>query len=679
MRSFVKALIFSLLLAFVFSSSLHAQGGTKAASPFDRWWMMWGVYGGYGINSLSGNLSAAELPGVIPGNGECGSFQEGSGAGILGGLLFDYRLSSILSGGLRLEYSDRSGQMAYRCVDPAQIRLPDGSLTAAETEHQADIALNALSLHLLLGGRPFAVPLLFSAGPSISFLGGDYRLTEQVVAPTTAEFVSGGQTREYGNGTFAEEEAGPRVGLLASLGYELPVGEAWLLRPEVSVALPLSNDVTLGGVRSTGFRFSLGVVQVFASEPPVEVIPASDPVAVDVQPPPSTISRKPLRATIEVNNGSGWTEGPLVIRRFTAIRTRLVPLLPYVFFDNRLDDLPARYVRISSNTTGQFREANFASHTNLDVYSHVLNIVGSRMRTYPDAELTLTGTAPDVAEGNPSTAMARSRAESIRGYLNSTWGISKERMRIVPRRDPEVPTNPETSEGRAENRRVEMSSNRIEILAPLAFTDTLAPIDKGQARLLLEGENEQVTAWKLEARGNSGIKNVDETGPLPHRYERLLPPLESFVDNDSLIVTMQVLYGDGSIEEPLASTAVVRDITYKPLIGSGEYSLILFDAANDALREEHRRVIDSIAAMLPDDAVVSIYGYTDYLGDSTENQSLSNRRARQVAERFRMKGATVREVQGLGEDTTTFNVLGLPEERMYARRVVIEVRQPDGD
>lgn len=672
----------SLLCSFLSILSLPAQQAPSgsdeepgAKNPPVSGEMLLGLYAGYGLNRLSGNLSSADLPGVIPGSGECGTFQNGSGAGLLAGLLFDYRLAPAFSAGVRLEYSGRSGEMTYRCVDPAEIRLPDGSLTAAETEHSADITLNTVALHLLVGLRPFDFPLLLSFGPSLSFgFGGDYQLTERIVTPATAEFVSGGQEREYGAGTLVENGGTPGAGLLAALGYDLPAGDAWRLRPELSLALPFGDDISVGRITSSGIRFTLGIGRVFVPEATVEPVPVSEPVAVETEAPPA-VSRKPLAAAIQVDNGSGWTDGRMVIRRFTTIRTRLVPLLPYIFFDNRRDELPERYVRIAKNDIDRFGEENLVSHADLDVYSHVLNIVGSRMRAYPDAELTLTGTAPDVAEGTPSERLAQERAESVRDYLNGVWGISNDRMRILSRRDPEVPTNAETAEGRAENRRVELTSNRIEILAPLAFTDTLSPVDKGKARLVLDGETERTTGWNAAVRNASTMRVLNEAAPLPRSLPDFAPALSSFADRDSLTANIEVRYDDGTVENVTAAVPVSRDVTYKPLIAGGQYSLILFDAANADLREEHRRVIDSIAVLLPEDARLSVYGYTDFLGDSTENRALSERRAGQVAERLRQKKGTVEQVQGLGEDTVTFNVLGLPEERMYARRVVIEVRR----
>lgn len=664
--------LLSILLALVCISGTSAQP-VESEKP-----MLIGVYAGYGLNSLTGNLTSGELPGSIPGTGECGSFQEGSGSGLLGGLLFEYRLSSFLSGGLRLEYSNRSGDMTYRCVDPAQARLPDGSLATAETDHVAEISLGTFALHLLVGVRPFQFPLVISAGPSIRFgTGGDYRLTERIVTPRTAEFVTGGQEREYGTGNLAGDGSAVNVGLLGALGYEFPAGDDWRLRPEFSVSIPIGDDLTVGSVRSTGMRLTLALTRAFGSIR--DDVPDVPPVVAEQTPEPLPV-KPPLRARFEVDNGDGWTEGSLVIRRFAPVNTRLIPLLPYVFFDNRQNELPARYTRIDRGSTDGFDEANLVSHSTLDVYSHVLNIVGSRLRRFPDARLTLTASAPDVAEGTPSTTLARGRAESIRDYLHGVWDIPNERMAIVSRHDPEVPTNPETPEGRAENRRVELSSDRFEVLAPLTFVDTLSPVEEARIGVSLQYPDEGVTSWNIGSwrkEDRTASAQSRGTGPLPPRHEFKLPSLRSFADRDTLMVDLRVNVDDSTIRsyDGIFAIPVRRSDTYAAIIASGEYSLIIFDAANAELREEHRRVIDSIAALLPDDATVSIFGYTDFLGDSAENQSLSERRAEQVAERFNRRRAQIDTVRGLGEDTETFNVLGLPEERMYARRVVIKVER----
>ncbi len=640
--------------------------------------MVAGLYAGYGLNMLHGNLSANQLPGVIPGTGECGSFESGDGSGVAFGGLFEYRLTSLLFGSLRVEYSNRSGAMRYSCVDPADTRLPDGSLVTALTDHVGDISIGTLGFYPGVRFQPFDFPLLFSPGAAILLgLGGDYTLTEEIVTPQTAEFVSGGQTREYGTGTLAEDGNGVAFGLYGAVGYQLKAGTDWQLRPEVSLVLPLSDDFALGGIRSTGVRFTLGITRTFRKEEPA-IVPVIPPqvVAEAEEDPPQPLP--PLRVFIETDNGSGWSQSPLIIRRSIPVKTRLLPLLPYIFFDNRSGDLPERYVRLEEQNAEAFSEENLRSHSILDTYSHVLNIVGSRMKEHPEARLTITGTAPDVAEGNPSKNLAGMRAKVVEDYLSKTWGITKDRLKVVLRHDPEVPTNPETPEGRAENRRVELSSEHPNIFAPLIFTDTTETQQIGKFRIVAEGQS--VDSLKsLMATITSVSKGVRLTtlvdrgtpNAMTSKDIQLIPAVFRTAE-DTILVELTPDPDNGRIEEKQLALPVRRDDTYVPVIASGEYSLILFDAATAGLRNAHLQTIDTVVGLLPPLAKVEVFGYTDFLGDSTQNRELSEQRANRVAEQLIGRVHNLHS-HGMGEDTETFKVLGFPEERMYARRVVIRV------
>lgn len=666
--------ITGLLILFLFQAlPIYAQDANQADSGTVT--MRAGVYAGYGLNFLRGSLSASELPGVIPGTGECGIFETGDGSGLALGGIFEYHFSPLLAGALRLEYSDRSGELLYNCVDPADTRLPDGSLVTATTEHIADISLGTLGFFPGVQLRPFDMPLTISPGAAILLgLGGDYSLREEIVTPTTAEFVSGGQVREYGSGSLADGTP-LSFGLFGAIGYELKAGENWMLRPEISAVIPFTDDLATGGIRSTNIRFTLGLTRLFRTEPG----PPAEPTPVAVE---ETLQedRTVFTAILESDNGSGWSRSPLLIRRSIPVNTRLVPLLPYLFFENRSAELPERYMRLEAQSRDLFDEENLRSHSILDTYSHVLNIVGKRMAEHPDASLTITGTAPDVAEGTPSRSLSQQRARVVQNYLLRTWGIGQNRITVVTRYAPEVPTNPETSEGRAENRRVELSSDHPAIFAPLLFRDTIETEEIGKFRLVVQGDSQDsIAALPFEVTttqnsffydGSATRDSIDGT----YGFEFPLIPEVFGEENDTIIMKLNpepksVVFLERELRLP-----VERDETYLPFIASGEYSLILFDAAKSGLREEHLRTLDTVVGLLPPHSRVDVYGYTDYLGDSLENRELSEQRANRVAEELIGRIFNL-HARGMGEDTESFSVFGLPEERMYARRVVIRVNQ----
>ena len=72
------------------------------------------------------------------------------------------------------------------------------------------------------------------------------------------------------------------------------------------------------------------------------------------------------------------------------------PLLNYVFFEPNSAVLPQRYARLPKEQTRRYTdkilfERQFSNQSTLEVYRNVLNIVGSRMKANPTAQLTLIG------------------------------------------------------------------------------------------------------------------------------------------------------------------------------------------------------------------------------------------------------------------------------------------------
>ncbi|MBL7998640.1 MAG: hypothetical protein JNL32_08400, partial [Candidatus Kapabacteria bacterium] len=75
--------------------------------------------------------------------------------------------------------------------------------------------------------------------------------------------------------------------------------------------------------------------------------------------------------------------------------TSYIPLLRYIFFDEASAAIPARYAKLRSDATDDFRLSSDEVRNTLLCYRHLLNIIGGRMRKNDTSTLTLTGYAPD--------------------------------------------------------------------------------------------------------------------------------------------------------------------------------------------------------------------------------------------------------------------------------------------
>ena len=128
------------------------------------------------------------------------------------------------------------------------------------------------------------------------------------------------------------------------------------------------------------------------------------------------------------------------------------PLLPQVFFPEGNAELEnTAMVRLEKSTAKTFSESVLPRNT-LEIYSQLLNIVGSRMLQKPDATITIIGENNKI---NTDTLpnVSRNRASAIKDYFVNVWGITPQRINTSFRDLPEKPANNTTSDGQEENRR----------------------------------------------------------------------------------------------------------------------------------------------------------------------------------------------------------------------------------
>ncbi|PLX33432.1 MAG: hypothetical protein C0600_00480, partial [Ignavibacteria bacterium] len=159
-----------------------------------------------------------------------------------------------------------------------------------------------------------------------------------------------------------------------------------------------------------------------------------------------------LRST---SQSSGLTIEEIVTRE-------TVPLLNYVFFEEGSDALPSRYEKLSPSEAAAFTMAALPDGT-LERYYHILNIIAARMKQRPGSTITLTG----CTDGRETRAVAGLRANTVAMYLRDAWGLDASRVAVDARQLPGSPSSTRSDEGRAENRRVEITSTDAELLAPI--------------------------------------------------------------------------------------------------------------------------------------------------------------------------------------------------------------------
>ncbi len=521
--------------------------------------------------------------------------------------------------------------------------------------------------------------------------------------------------------------------VVAGVSWEIPLtaNGALLLVPEAFYTFGLSNlstNLRAEENQSAFWRLSTlraGFALKFAPEKPP--IPPPEPPAtlentpspVAQQTPPQAVSAPPLSST------KGEPEPPLRVkiaaiegvepdgRRAAVQKVRVEEflgsssrfLLPYIFFQEQSATLPERYKSVSVQERSTFTpekliDASFVKDHELDVYYHLLNIVGYRMRKYPAARLTLTGYTDIAAESADKTSdktsdktLSLRRAEAVKEYLMRVWEIPASR----------ITTKSGGARGLAEtidaeeNRLVEMQATTPEIFDELRYDYTLRTVQPAKLEITPDiAAPKGLAAWTLKI-DELGVPSASVPTTLQSYEGRIVPSVISsgmqrlFADTspsaDSLSITLRARDNAASA----GSDAKTLGIEYlsiaekqrknSPDVRVGTYWVFCFNLNSKQILvdERVRRAVQGITALVTPGASVEITGYSDTRGDLTKNRKLSDDRAEAVLQLLRspllrVPSSKIANVEGKGESVFYDN--DLPEGRFYNRFVRVDVRTP---
>lgn len=369
----------------------------------------------------------------------------------------------------------------------------------------------------------------------------------------------------------------------------------------------------------------------------------------------------------------------LRIEEFTS--TIMTSLLNYIFFAPNSSEILPRYTRLDKNQTEDFTPEKVNSADKLSTYYYILNIIGKRMQQKPTSKITLTGCVNDYAEEKGNLTLARNRAERIKSYIMNVWGISPTRITVKEQLLPAKPSNVMTTDGSEENRRVEITTDDEELLAPIITNDTLRtvnyPIIRFKPIVPSEIDSKQ---WTITAAQNSRtIKEFSGKDAPPPKVDwqlsdkstipRYSAPVEfTFAVKDE---ANTVIKNSGELQIDIVSLSKKRS-EKRGDMEIDMYSLILFDVKSAELTPANKSIMQLIKPRIKKDASVVVMGYTDRVGELTFNLSLAESRAKSIAA-FLGKSYDVTTVSKGNSNLYDNN---LPEGRFYSRTVEIEVQTP---
>lgn len=391
--------------------------------------------------------------------------------------------------------------------------------------------------------------------------------------------------------------------------------------------------------------------------------------------------RQLLKADIQAFAVENGTEKPLlVIKMEENISKHISPLLPMVFFEENSAEIPARYMKITADSAKKMIPKDVAEGNALDVYHSILNIIGMRLKKYPDANLTLTGTNSGIGAEKNNIRLSQSRADAVKNYLVNVWGINPNRIKTLARNLPAKPSNSKDPDGIEENRRVEISSDEWDVVAPSVIQDTtrliLPPIVR--FRPIVESQVE-IADWRLLVSSARKIKEESGKG-LPKLNDWYIKDDETakalIRNNMQYNLSITDIEGNNFITDVHTLPVELKTIT-KETAKPGDtitniYDLILFDFDKSTLSSDNMKIINMIKNEMPPSSIVKIVGYTDRMGNDDYNARLSLARAKSAAQALGRPDATT---IGSGESVLLYNN-DLPEGRFYSRTVIIEVKVP---
>lgn len=653
-----------LLFALTATTDLHSQENGNAGRKEQN--ISVGVLGGFSFNHYGGSLDVGTD--VTIGGGACGILGSGFGSGAAFGAFGEYRLSPILSLGLRGMIENRSGEMTAD-APRTQRRGNNGELETIESTHHFEVEMQTPTIELYGLYSPFSFPLRFSFGPKIGMTGTPtYEFAEELPDDNSELSFANGTKREV----FASGQLSSSIlfGAGLGIGYQLPMGKGFDLLPEVYLSTYF-NSLISGQSAPTvsGLRSSVALRYTFAEprpEPPV-IAEIPEPVPPPAPPAPS------LSATITAQGiaADGNSREELLVVVEERVRRREIALLPYVFFDRNSAAVPSRYTN---------RRVARQDQDIVNRYREVLDILGERMRALPGSRVTLTGTNSDVGPERGNMDLSRARARAVQDYLTTTWGIPESRIAVAARNLPEDPSNNSWEGGQEENQRVEIQGDSA-LMAPLTVEDTLRSYSSPGLRLDSEIQFDvPFTFWDIRlGLDNRNIRSLKGGEILKNRIDETLTAneLQDIAEGDPLYYGILVRDETGqeyATQPQKMSVSVQHKRTDDVMLNDTAISVatpVLFGYNKAELDRRGWEALKRLRNTLPSGSRLTITGYADSLGESGYNKALSERRAQSVAEIFDNFTTTI-VAAGEREDVIADNT---PESRFYARTVTVEVER----
>lgn len=576
----------------------------------------------------------------------------------------------------------------------------------------------------LLADFRIAEPIRLMAGLSIgSLTGATFSQREDLIQPGTGTFENGRRTRNEAKSVALQNVNSSQLGATFGIGYDIPMTEnhSVVITPELLYTASLSDNLSDVTWRTNVVR--LGASIAFTLNAPVPPMPVDrrreefvDSLIVRIAPDADEFRTRGLeRIEIDTAVGSeivvitervsrvdtvyipeppvinaaikaraiepsGALKDVFTINVTTQYVTEALPILPAVFFEGQSITISPRYRQISR--ASEFDLAAVPPRTT-SVHRDILNILGERLKKSPTMTIQLRGTADPTTE-NADCNLAKSRAVAVKDYLTRVWGIEDGRISIISGAGtcaPDRVTRRLSEEGYAENRRVEISSNDLALLASVAkrrFNEART-VDPPRLQFDPSGTSTNfVTDWTLEARSGQTQLFAKSGKGLPEVVTQDLPLTTAELMTSGVPVEVD-LKVNGIRRSSATATAKINVRKDTANIELERLTLTLFEVASDAISAIAEEQIKSFVENVPAGSTVVVRGFADMLGNAEFNKKLSQKRAESVCSTIQKYLRKRVEIQCNDITTDRFppgiESYETPEERFLSRTVQIEVKK----
>lgn len=679
LRSILTVVVSILFITNLAASQEKTSEPEYAESPYEQR-DSYGFFGRLNYNMHTASFAGEEwnVPNCCP------EFESGIGFGFGIGAFYSLPIMKNWDLNLRLSYNNLSALLSRE--EPITVSNPNGTSTDGLFEHQIDASLSSIALSPLATYRTtkqVSLHLGFRAG---AFMVSQYSQKEEIKEPSNGYFPdTGDRTRHESDGDIPNASA-LDVAALVGLSYSLPLNKSfeWFLEPEVFYSfgvMPVSSDVSW-----TANGLSGGIAIKYAPREVIEpIIPPKEAPAPPLPAPPPPPEFKAFITAVSVDE-EGNESDVSQIRVNEYLSRRIHPLLNFIFFDNNSAEISPRYKRMGEEEKENFSPNFLVDLETMEVYHQVLNIVGNRMKRYPNTTIKLIGCNANQGPEKGNIELSRNRAENVKNFLINEWDINGERIEIEAKNLPEIPSNPSTPAGVEENRRVEMKTQYNDIIfAPLTVRDTLRETTPPMLRFKPRVEAEVgVKNWTVRTwQGDKELKVFKGAGSPPQKLEIDLENEQEYVPilDEDFKYQLTITDNNNNTWKSEVKRLEVQPYTiqnkYLAMLNGekvdardfDQFSLISFDFNKSYLKPEHEPIVKLAKRRIKENSKVEIEGHTDNTGEQRRNIELSKERANTVAEEL---GVDKSKAVGLGMKNPLYTN-ELPEGRFYNRTVVISV------